>query len=48
MQAASGAVRELEVVPFRDGSDPTLEPVSRILLSLLQSVLKSILLMIQA
>jgi hypothetical protein len=48
MQAASGAVRSLEVVPFRDGSNPTLEPVSCSLPSLLRSELKGVFLMIQA
>jgi hypothetical protein len=42
MQAASGAVRPLEVVPFRDGSNPTIEPVSCSLSLLLRSELKGI------
>jgi hypothetical protein len=40
MQAASGAVRPLEVVPFCDGSNPTFEPVSCSLPLLLWSELK--------
>ena len=42
MQAASGTVRPLEVVPFRDGADPTLPPVSHNILSLPLSALNSI------